>query len=107
MPHHVTLLQFFHIVSYVSCLCFFLHAALQYITELHLLHVFVISLPSLPQLAHVLNISVLLLVSAVLILRNILFISHTPSLFDFDAPSLQILLDELILINIILDMELQ
>ena len=36
-------------------LCFFLHAALQYITILHLLHVFVMPLPSLPQLAQILD----------------------------------------------------
>ena len=35
--------------------CFFLQAALQYITSLHLLHVLVTLVPSLPQLAHVLD----------------------------------------------------
>ena len=35
--------------------CLFLHAALQYITDLHLLQLFVTSLPSLPQLAHALD----------------------------------------------------
>ena len=33
--------------------CFFLQAALQYLTESHLLHAFILSPPSLPQFAHV------------------------------------------------------
>ena len=61
------------------CLCFFLHAALQYLTCLHLLHVLFISLPSLPQFAHIdtiLSSSVELM----LMLFNISLTSLKPSL---------------------------
>ena len=37
--------------------CFFLQAALQYFTKSHLLHLFMLSPPSLPQLAHIVIVS--------------------------------------------------
>ena len=59
--------------SLCLCRCFFLHAALQYFVILHLLHVFILSLPSLPQLSHI-NTPFL---SAVLIFCSISLTSHT------------------------------
>ena len=68
--------------------CFFLHAALQYITSLHLLHLFVTSVPSLPQLAHTDTITSLS--SLVLMFCNISLTSSTLSLNNFDALSLEL-----------------
>ena len=47
--------------------CFFLHAALQYFTNLHLLQVFTLP-PSLPQLAHFDKVDASLLLPCVIIL---------------------------------------
>ena len=58
-------------------LCFFLHAALQYFTILHLLHTLLMSLPFLPQLAHTGTTTSSL--SSVFILFNFPITSHTSS----------------------------
>lgn len=52
-------------------------------------HIFVTSLPSLPQLSHT-DTVISLLLSAVLMLFSILFILHTPSSLNFDALSLKL-----------------